>query len=106
MTVTIGCLILISVVVLSFRRYISNSQHTWALLCLIYHEVTEKERNRDKQSLLYAPYFTYLRRNSGMSLTAAHKMNTKPLNLRPRVPSYTLLNSMTPKNWAKTFMKP
>lgn len=50
--------------------------------------------------------FTYLRRNSGISFKAAHTMNTKPLNLRSRVPSYTLLNSMTPKNWEKTFRKP
>lgn len=50
--------------------------------------------------------FTYLRRHNGMNFKAAHRMNTKPLKLDPRVLSYTLLNSMTPRNWEKTLMKP
>lgn len=41
-----------------------------------------------------------------MILIAAHKRNTKPLNVCLRVLRYTLLNSMAPINWEMTLKIP
>lgn len=49
---------------------------------------------------------TYQRRQRGMILTAAHKRNTKPLNVCLKVVRYTLLNSIAPINWEMTLKIP
>jgi len=51
-------------------------------------------------------YITYQRRHKGIIFTAAHKRNTKPLNVCPRVRRYTLLNSIAPRNWEMTLKMP
>lgn len=53
-----------------------------------------------------AQYITYQRRHRGIILTAAHKRNTKPLNVCPRVLRYTLLNSIAPRNCEMTLKMP
>lgn len=49
---------------------------------------------------------TYQRKQRGIIFTAAHKRNTKPLNVCPRVVRYTLLNSIAPRNWEMTLKMP
>ena len=51
-------------------------------------------------------YITYQRKQRGIIFTAAHKRNTKPLNVCPRVLRYTLLNSIAPRNWEMTLKMP
>jgi len=51
-------------------------------------------------------YITYQRRHRGIIFTAAHKRNTKPLNVCPRVRRYTLLNSIAPRNWETALNMP
>ena len=56
--------------------------------------------------LFFLLFFTYQRRQNGITFTAAQRRNTKPLNVFPRVLRYTLLNIIAPRNWEKVLIIP